>query len=533
MSPGSADATADVLGRMMLAFDGETLPPWVGARLAAAPAAGMTLFRYLNVRSPSQVRELTDAFRRAGAADPQAAPAAPLLVAADQETGQLTALGDATTPFAGNMALGAVDDESLSERVGTAIGREARAMGVNVVYAPDLDLAIPEAGAAVGIRSFGDDPAAVARHGAAMTRGLQAAGVAATLKHFPGSGRATADPHHGLPVISTTRAAFTAHDVAPFRAAVAAGARMVMSGHIAVPSISGEPGVPATLSRAVMTGLLRDDLGFDGVTISDALDMRAIAQGDAQAVAILAALAAGVDLLLCPPDRAAIERTEATLRRAAGEARLDTAELAASRRRREALRSWLVTTVPPPDLDVLGSAAHEALAAELAARSITLAADPAGRLPLRPPAGRRVLAVMPQPADLTPADTSSTVAPALAAAVRRYHPDVDEIVTSLAPDDAEIAAIRDRARDDSVGAIVVGTIDAYRQPAQQALLVAVAGTGRPVVAVAMRGPWDVAVTPAGMPVFATYSILPGSLSAVAAAVFGQAAAPGRLPVRVG
>ena len=128
-------------------------------------------------------------------------PEPPLLIAADQEGGQLNALGSEATQFAGNMALGAVDDEALTERVGAAIGREARALGVNVVYAPSVDLASEPGNSALGIRSFGDDPGAVGRHGAAMVRGLQSAGVAASAKHFPGLGALAQDTHHALGVV--------------------------------------------------------------------------------------------------------------------------------------------------------------------------------------------------------------------------------------------------------------------------------------------------------------------------------------------
>jgi len=169
----NARTGGDILGRMMLAFEGERIPEWMATRLRGAPAAGVTLFPSLNVRSPGQVRELTDALQRATAEHP-----GPFLLAADQEGGQLIGLGAETTQFAGNMALGAVDDVALTEAVGAAIGREARAMGVNVVYAPVLDLASEPANAALGTRSFGDDPALVARHGVALIRGLQLAGAA-------------------------------------------------------------------------------------------------------------------------------------------------------------------------------------------------------------------------------------------------------------------------------------------------------------------------------------------------------------------
>ena len=375
----------------------------------------MSLFRFHNVRSPGQVLELTSAFQRAGAAAPHAAPAdpsgsSPMLVAADQEGGQFIGLGEGSTAFAGNMALGAVDDVGLTERVGRAIGTEARAMGVNVVYAPVLDLATNPANPALGIRSFGDSPEAVGSHGAAMVRGLQAAGVAATVKHAPGMGHISSDTHHGLAVASAERSVLDAREFVPFRAAFAAGARLAMSGHVALPAVTGRDDLPGTLSRAVMTDLLRRDLGFEGVTISDALDMRALAQGPAQVLDVLAAVRAGVDLLLASADPEALARIEETLVRAVARELLDPAEVAATERRVAALRAWLGSAGPAPDLSVVGSAEHLALAAELAARSITLVRDPGGLLPLTGESGP-ILAVMPRPADLTPADTSSTVAP--------------------------------------------------------------------------------------------------------------------------
>src|SRR5688572_22142497 len=374
-----------VLGRVMLAFEGEVLPARIADRLAATRAAGMSLFRFHNVRSPGQVLELTSAFQRAGAAAPHAAPAdlsagggSPMLVAADQEGGQFIGLGDGSTGFAGNMALGAVDDAALTKRVGHAIGIEARAMGVNIVYAPVLDLATDPANPALGIRSFGDSPEAVGSHGAAMVRGLQAAGVAATVKHAPGMGHISTDTHHGMAVASAERSMLEAREFVPFRAGFAAGARLAMSGHMALPAVTGRDDLPGTLSRAVMTDLLRRDLGFEGVTISDALDMRALAQGPGQVLDVLAAVRGGVDLLLASADPDALARIEETLVRAVARELLDPAEVAATERRVAALRAWLGSAWPAPDLSVVGSAEHRALAAELAARSITLVRDPGG-----------------------------------------------------------------------------------------------------------------------------------------------------------
>ncbi len=513
-----------ILGRVMLAFEGERVPDWVAERLASAPVAGLTLFVANNVRSPGQVRALTEAFQAAGA--DRNGPA-PLLVAADQEGGQLMGLGGETTGFAGNMALGAADDLVLTERVGAAIGREARALGVNVVYAPVVDLATEPANAAMGVRSFGDDPAAVGRHGAAMVRGLQSAGVAATIKHFPGLGAAADDTHHGGAVISGSQAELMARELAPFRAAIAAGARAAMSAHVAVPALTGDPALPATLSRAVMTGTLRTDLGFTGISISDALDMRALAQGAAQAVDIIAAVRAGIDLLLATADRTALARIEATLVAATARGLFDADDLAASNARLASVRAWLAAAGPAPSLDVVASAEHRALSRELAERALTRTDDGP---PLAWAADTRLLAIMPRPTDLTPADTSSLVAPGLARALRTRFASVEEVVVEAAPSDADIAALRERA----VGfdGVVVGTIEGHRQPAQLALLHAVAGTGRPVVAVALRTPWDVAGYPAGVPAICTYAILPDSLEALARALRGDIGFPGRLPVAI-
>lgn len=510
------------LGSVMLAFDGLAVPADVAERLRAAPAAGVTLFRFSNVESPVQVRALT--------AELQAVPGVgrPLLIAADQEGGQLNGLGDGVTPFAGNMALGAAGDPALTERVARAIGLELRAMGVTIDYAPVCDLATNPRNPAVGIRSFGDDPARVAEHVAAFVHGLQSVGVAAGLKHFPGLGGVVDDTHHRLAVLDVSPAELDVGELVPFRAGVEAGAMVVMSAHLAVPQVTGDPGLPSTLSRAVMTDLLRGRLGFDGVSITDALNMEAIPQGSDQVDAVLAALDAGVDLLLTAPDPDARTRIERGLAEAAGRGVLDVGRARRSADRVRALTDWLLG-FDQPDLSVVGSPGHRALAAELAARSITLLRDD-GRLPLRLDPGARVVAVMPAPTDQTPADTSSTVEPGLATALRRHHPKVDEVVVAHAPSPDEIRATREVAvRSDLV---VVGTTAALLEPSQAELVAALLETGVPVVTVALRTPFDLTAYPASTIHVSTYGILGPSLDALADALFGAAGFRGRLPAAV-
>jgi beta-N-acetylhexosaminidase len=531
--PEAIPAPDAILGRLMLAFRGTTVPAWVRERLAEAPVAGFTLFRANNIRSPRQVLRLTSGLQ-AAAADgmPGGMRRAPILIAADQEGGQLLALGEGFTPFAGAMAIGAMGDTDLAERIGGAIGRELRAVGVNVNYAPVLDVADNPANPALGIRSFGDDPSEVGRLAVAWLRGLQSAGVAGVGKHFPGAGGAAVDTHHELAVVDRSRADLDAHELVPFKAAIGAEVRMVMSGHFASPALTGNRSMPATLSRRVMGELLRDDLGFEGVTITDALDMAALPQDATQAVDVLAALAAGVDLLLATADRGAQRRIESALQRAATVELFKPAALHASATRLEALRRWLAG-FETPSLGVVGSPQHRAIARELAERSLTLVRDETHLLPLRLSPDARVAAIMPAPRDLTPADTSSFVAPGLASALRAQHPAVDEIVTSHPPTRSEIADLRLRAEGYDV--LVVGTVGATAGSPQADLVEALADTGRPLVTVALRTPWDLAAYPRVLTHACTYSILPESMEALAAALFGRArgaAFPGRLPVSI-
>jgi len=510
------------LARLMIAFVGTELPPSAARRIRERGIAGVTIFRVHNVVDPPQIRRLTGAIQEAR---PDGAP--PLLIAVDQEGGQLVGLGEGTTQFAGAMALGATGDDELAERVAGATARELRALGVNVDYAPVCDLADNPANPALGIRSFGDDPEAVGMLAAATVRGLQRDGVAATAKHFPGAGDTAADPHHELPLVPRTNAELAERELVPFRAALAAGARMVMTGHFALPGQGDD--LPTSLSAAIVRDLLRGQLMFDGVTVTDALDMRALAQGSAQIVDAIAALRAGEDVLLGTPDEAALERLEEGLVQAQRRGLIDAADDAGAKRRLDDLRRWLGRYDQPP-LDVIGSGEHQALAAELARRSITLVRNDDGLLPLKPAADARIAVVQSVPADLTPADTSSTVAPTLASALRRRLAGVEEILLPATPGEGDIAGLGERLAPFDL--VVAGTFSAHLQPAQAALAAAVLASGSPTVTVALRTPWDLLAYPSARTHVCSYGILPPSMEALAAALLGEAPFVGRLPVDI-
>jgi beta-N-acetylhexosaminidase len=266
-------------------FPGTTAPGWLLDALERG-LAGVTLFAPNMAAGPDALAELTATLRTA---------CPDLLVAADEEGGDVTRLWyDTGSPYPGNAALGFVDDVSLTERVHAAIGADLAAIGVNLDLAPCLDvLAAPE-NPVVGTRSFGADPALVARHGAAAVRGLQAAGVAACAKHFPGHGATLLDSHAELAIVPDGLAAVETRDLPPFRAAVAAGVLAVMPGHLRVAGLTGE--LPASLSAAAIA-LLRTSLGFEGIVVSDALEMRAVSGPFGIPGAAVLAVAAGNDLL--------------------------------------------------------------------------------------------------------------------------------------------------------------------------------------------------------------------------------------------
>ncbi len=513
--------------RMLIAFEGrDELPDELLRALREIRPAGVTLFRHLNVRTPEQVRGLTARLQSAA----RDAGLPPLIIGADQEGGQLMAVGDGVTQLPGNMALGACGSASLARRAGEVLGRELAAMGVNVDYAPSCDVNLNPANPVIGVRSFGEDPGRVGELAAAMVAGLQGAGVAATAKHFPGHGDTLSDSHDGVPVVQHTSEELHRVDLPPFAAAFGAGAKLVMTGHLAVPAVDGRSDCPATLSPAILQGLLRKELGFQGVVISDAMDMRAIRQGEAFGEDVLRAAQAGIDLLLVTGDPADWRRAHGGLLAGARSGALGERELRSSSERVMQLKRWLATSPEQPELSVVGCAEHRAAADEIARGALTCLRNRAGLLPLHLAGDERLAVFLPQPQDLTPADTSSYITPELARHLRDFHPNVDEFLISFAPDAGEVAALVERAR--GYAAVVVGTINAYREPGQANLVNALLAAEVKTVAAALRLPYDLAAYPAAPTSVCTYSILEPSMRALAAALFGRSDFPGKLPVTV-
>ncbi|NEB60126.1 glycoside hydrolase family 3 protein, partial [Streptomyces diastaticus] len=281
-------------------FVGTEAPDWI-LRDIGDGLSSVVLFSR-NIVSPEQVARLTARLR---AENPD------LIVAIDEEAGDVTRIESATgSSRPGNFALGTVDDAELTGAVAADLGRQLRAAGVSLDYAPSADVNSNPDNPIIGVRSFGADPDVVSRHTTAWIRGLQSSGVAACAKHFPGHGDVAVDSHHDLPAYTAGPDEIAAQALPPFRAAVAAGVRAVMSGHLLVPAY--DPDLPATLSPRILQGLLRDELGFDGLIVSDAIEMGAVTRRYGIDGATAKAVAAGVDAV-CVGGESAEEATVALL----------------------------------------------------------------------------------------------------------------------------------------------------------------------------------------------------------------------------
>ncbi|MBD3140547.1 glycoside hydrolase family 3 protein [Microbispora bryophytorum] len=321
-------------------FTGTTVPDWVRRRLAGG-LAGVVLFSR-NVDTPAQLAALTSALR---------ADSPEILIGIDEEAGEVTRLEARTgSSRPGNYALGVVDDVELTERVARDIGRDLRAAGVNIDFAPAADVNSNPDNPVIGLRSFGADPPLVARHTAAWIRGLQSTGVAACAKHFPGHGDTSVDSHHGVPRVTASRKDLAEVELEPFRVAIDEGVRSIMTGHLLVTAYDED--LPATLSPRVLTGLLREELGFDGLIVTDGIEMAAVSGRYGLGGASAMAVAAGADAV-CVGGENADEATHEHIRDAVADAvtegRLPEERLADAAARVRALTAWQAQAPPMDD----------------------------------------------------------------------------------------------------------------------------------------------------------------------------------------
>ncbi|MFD8064975.1 glycoside hydrolase family 3 protein [Streptomyces parvulus] len=358
IASGTDTLTQNALTVLQPGFSGTTAPDWLLRRLGEG-LASVALFGR-NVSTPEQVAALTAQLR---------AEREDVLVAIDEEGGDVTRLEVRTgSSFPGNHALGAVDDVGLTRAVAAELGRRLADCGVNFNWAPSADVNSNPDNPVIGVRSFGASTDLVARHTAAYVTGMQSAGVATCTKHFPGHGDTGIDSHHAVPRIDVDASVLAERDLVPFRAAIAAGSRAVMSAHILAPAL--DPDRPATLSRRILTDLLRGELGYEGLIVTDGIEMRAISGTYGIERGSALAIAAGADAIcvgggLCDEDT--VRRLSDALVDAVRSGELPEERLADAADRVRALSRWTAANRPDartagaPDEEVGLRAARRAL----------------------------------------------------------------------------------------------------------------------------------------------------------------------------
>ncbi|MGP3636273.1 glycoside hydrolase family 3 protein [Streptomyces sp. 24-1644] len=506
----------------------------IGVRTAAElistyHVGGIIYFAWAhNTRDPHQVAELSNGIQRAGLAGRTPLP---LLISTDQEHGIVCRVGEPATLMPGAMALGAGGSLSDARLAGRIAGAELAAIGIRQNYAPDADVNVNPANPVIGVRSFGSDPQSVAGLVAAQVKGYQSAGIAATAKHFPGHGDTNTDSHTGIPYIHHTREQWAELDAPPFRAAIAAGIDSIMTAHIVVPALDASED-PATLSHPILTGVLREELGYDGVVVTDALNMEGVRTKYGDDRVPVLALKAGVDQLLNPPDLsvawnavlAAVKSGEIS------EARIEESILRILRLKAK-LGLFRDPFVSRRGVDtVVGIRPHLAAADRIAEHTTTLLANSGGLLPLSRLSHRNLLVVGADPA--SPSGTTGPPTGTLAAAFNELGYTATALSTGTAPTQAKIAEAVAAAQGKD--AVVVGTYNVSMTSSQRTLVRSLAATGVPVIAVAIRNPYDIArLDGTGYAAsLATYSWTDVELRAAVRVIAGVARPQGRLPVPV-
>ncbi|MFC4557583.1 glycoside hydrolase family 3 N-terminal domain-containing protein [Virgibacillus kekensis] len=488
---------------------------------------GVILFRE-NVVTTEQTAKLVAAYQ-------EASEKYGMLMTIDQEGGIVTRL-QSGTDFPGNMALGATRSTDISYNVGKAIGEELNSLGINMNLAPVLDVNNNPDNPVIGVRSFGESPQLVADMGIAYTKGLQSTGVAATAKHFPGHGDTAVDSHLGLPEVPYDKERLMEVELYPFQKAMEQGIDAVMTAHVTFPKIDDtkviskkdgtEISLPATLSKKVLTGLMREEMGFDGIIITDALNMNAIEDHFGPVDAAIRAVKAGTDIVLMP---VGLNDVADGLLNAVKTGEISEERIEASVERLLTLkieRGIIKAETPTPvseiianAVDVVGSQEHKQIETEAANKSITMIKNE-NALPLDVNEDEKVVVV------------GNSFVSSLYNAVKEFHPNAEVIDASGPLSDEQLATVKDAS------AVIVGTYTYNvwgRSPGNSQMQMVnqlIDEASAPVIGVGIRNPYDIMAYPTVDAYLAQYGFRDASFEATAASIFGENNPTGQLPVTI-
>ena len=514
MLPPDALTLEQKIGQLMIiGFDGTEADSGLQEMISRYHVGGVILFAR-NVQSPRQVAELTNKLQQTAIESGNPG----LFIAIDQEGGRVARLTEDTgfTEFPSAMAIGATADPDNAYRMASAMAAEMRAVGINIDFAPVLDVNNNPANPVIGTRSFSSDPKTVAAFGVAFARGLQENGVLAFGKHFPGHGDTGTDSHIALPLVPHDRARLDQIELVPFKAAIAENFAGIMSAHVTFPAIDPNPGMPATLSRPVLTGLLRDELGFKGLIATDSLEMGALAEnGYPPPVAATHAFAAGADVLLFNRDHAMHKQAFIKLVQAVKEGKVSEEQLDSSVRRileakeKFGILNPRLVADPTKSGGSTATAEHHALALELAQKAITLLKDDASLLPLK--SGEPLFVI-----ETAAAKGLGSLLGARTLEIKN-DPDASAIAVALA-----------MARDGRK--VIMTTVDANLYAGQVRLVTELLAKNPNIITVAVRTPYDISVLPTVSTALVAYGGNLPTVQAIADMLMGKSPASGALPV---
>ena len=541
------------IGQMfILGFDGYEVPTHMHRMIQDYGIGGIIYFRR-NLSNARQVCDMSSELQRLSRV--------PLLIAVDQEGGMVVRMEQDVTVMPGNMALGATGDVQGTYDAARICGDELRWMGINMNFAPCLDVNNNPQNPVIGVRSYGEDPALVGRLGVAAVLGYQHANVVATVKHFPGHGDTSQDSHLALPLVSHDRARLDAVELVPFREAIAAGVDAIMSAHVVFPAYE-EAHIPSTLSRNILHGLLREQLLFDGVIVTDCMEMNAISESFGVGPGAVMTIKAGADLVLISHrmDRQ-IEGIEAVIRAVEAdeisEDRIDASvarilRLKGRRRIGGAASTEIRPVAPTQSIKVqsglerqlasftqcvgsesftqrIGLESSWQLARQLSEKSVTLVKSEGG-FPLN--ANLSTLVVWPLVRVSTEVVEIIEQEVTLGVALGPYMHGIKEISVGIDPTEDELSQVL--AAAGSVNQVVVATYNAGFSPGQIHMVKRLLSLmGKQLVVVAVRNPFDLLAFPEVSTYLCSYENKPLAMHSLAKVLMGIRVPEGKLPVTIG
>lgn len=494
---------------LIVGIGGKQVSQVAKAHITKRFAGGIILFRR-NIQSPQQVANLTTELQQAAVQTPNAIP---LFIAIDQEGGIVARLKKGVTVFPGNLALGATRSESLAEKAGEITALELAAVGVNLNFAPVMDINTNPRNPVIGVRAYGDSPTLVSQLGTAYIRGLQANGVLATAKHFPGHGDTHVDSHKKLPTVGHDKERMNAVELVPFRAAIEAQVAAIMSAHILYPALDAD--TPATLSHRVLTGLLREQLGFEGLIITDDLEMQAIDAHYQTGNAAVMAIQAGADIVMVPWTLKKQQQAYNALRNALKRGKISVSRLDQSVRRILKTKNDFGLFEPQPVARNLGNPQHLAIAQTIATQAITVVKSSDGVLPLNAESRKPVTLI-----------TASRV---FANAFLKAHTDTARITHVKIPKQFDIAELIPQLTRQQASVTVAG-ITNTKQAALIHQLSQIAET--PIVVVSLASPYLLGRCSDVAAAIAAYDGNYYSALAAVDVILGRKPATGKLPVTI-